>query len=100
MRFDTFGAASHVSETVRAVDSAELANYVFSVGRNWGLLRELDGLGNNPMRIEEFVMINLRGNSLFINLYGVLVPEWRIASQKFIYQDSKRPPIDCCCVAF
>lgn len=101
MGFDAFGAASHVSETVGAVNNAELANYVFSVGRNLGLLRELDRLGNNPMRIEKCVrMIFGRTNSLLINLYGILVPEWWIASQKLVYQDSKRPPIDCCCMAF
>jgi len=51
--FDTFGAASHVSKTVGAVDCAKLADYVFGICRNLGLLRKLDGFGNNPVVVSK-----------------------------------------------
>jgi len=49
MGLDTLGAAGHVSETVGAIDGAKLANYIFSVGRDFGLLGELNGFGNNSI---------------------------------------------------
>jgi hypothetical protein len=33
-------------------------------------------------------------NSLFVNLYGILIPKWRITSQELIYQDSQCPPVN------
>lgn len=66
-----------------------------SWGKTTGFSRILQENGKPSILIVTFLRTLY---SLFVNLDGVLVPEWRIPRQEFIYQDTQCPPIDCASV--
>ena len=39
-------------------------------------------------------------DSLFVDLDGLVVPERRLTDEKFVEQDTQRPPINCLTMAY
>lgn len=66
-----------------------------SWGKTTGFSRILQDNGKPSILIATFLRIFY---SLLVDLDGVLMPEWRIPRQEFIYQDAQCPPVDCASV--
>lgn len=49
---------------------------------------------NPDNRLIASVRTDLVADLHFVDLHGVLIPEWRLPYQKLVYQDTERPPID------
>ena len=105
---DALGAAADVAEAPGAVGGAEGADYVLGFVGYAGFDGEEDGfLDDSGMSLLVCCRKYLKregwgkegrggrsNGSLFVDLNGVLVPEWRVACQELIDEDPQSPPVD------